>query len=177
MFCPGLDWTRAGSSVEVVRQLGWLCCSLLPELWRSADTLSQLCSPAPSCPSPRLRPPSYWWKGRKSCESLGQSGLGSVCGPSCHSERRARSLESQQSGGCRESFHHQNIIGDSAGHCLQTSKLDIFSSMLRLLQLQVKTFYNSVKIRIACVARKSMLSVVLVVLRGFSLSPGFPRTG
>ena len=57
------------------------------------------------------------------------------------------------------------------------SKLDIFSSMLRLLQLQGKTFYNSVKIRIACVARKSMLSVVLVVLRGFSLSPGFPRTG
>lgn len=128
MFCPGLDWTRAGSSVEVVRQLGWLCCSLLPELWRSADTLSQL-------------------------------------------------LESQQSGGCRESFRHQNIIGGSAGHCLQTSKLDIFSSMLWLLQLQGKTFYNSVKIRIACVARKSMLSVVLVVLRGFSLSPGFPRTG
>ena len=131
MFCPGLDWTRAGSSVEVVRQLGWLCCSLLPELWRSADTLSQLCSPAPSCPSPRLRPPSYWWKGRKSCESLGQSGLGSVCGPSCHSERRARSLESQQSGGCRESFRHQNIFG---GKCYirHHSEITCFLGLLAL---------------------------------------------
>ena len=114
-------------SVEVVSQLGRLWRSLLLELWRSADTLSQLCSPAPSCPSPHLRPPSSWWMGRRSCDSLGR--------------RLVKGLDDRK------------VRRGDGWRC------------------------RIVKIRIACVARKLMLSVVLVVLRGFSLPPGFPRTG